>query len=59
MRIIHCFADHIHQLCNSNRLLRNLNRDVAEEMNSKANQMLSKYCALADEIFESVRANFF
>ena len=35
------------------------NRAVAEEMNAKAIGMLDKYCALADEIFESVRANFF
>ena len=35
------------------------NREVAEEMNKKANDMLDKYCAMADEIFESVRANFF
>ena len=34
------------------------NRTVAEEMNVKANGMLDKYCALADEIFASVRANF-
>ena len=34
------------------------NRDVAEEMNSKANQMLRKYCALADEIFNEVKAGF-
>lgn len=34
------------------------NRTVAEEMNAKANGMLSKYCALADEIFNTVRANF-
>ena len=34
------------------------NREVAEEMNAKANGMLSKYCALADEIFTAVRANF-
>ena len=34
------------------------NRDVAEEMNRKANQMLSKYCALADEIFNEVKAGF-
>ncbi len=34
------------------------NRDVAEEMNCKANQMLTKYCQLADEIFNEVRANF-
>ena len=35
------------------------NREVAEELNAKANAMLDKYCAMADEIFESVRANFF
>ena len=34
------------------------NREVAEEMNRKANGMLDKYCAMADEIFASVRANF-
>ena len=34
------------------------NRTVAEEMNAKANGMLEKYCAFADEIFTSVRANF-
>ena len=34
------------------------NRTVAEEMNAKANGMLDKYCAMADEIFASVRANF-
>ncbi len=34
------------------------NRTVAEEMNAKANGMLTKYCALADEIFNTVRANF-
>ena len=34
------------------------NREVAEEMNAKANGMLDKYCAMADEIFASVRANF-
>ena len=34
------------------------NRTVAEEMNAKANGMLDKSCALADEIFTSVRANF-
>ena len=34
------------------------NRTVAEEMNAKANGMLTKYCALADEIFATVRANF-
>lgn len=35
------------------------NREVAEEMNTKANGMLDKYCAMADGIFEQVRANFF
>ena len=35
------------------------NRETAEELNAKANTMLDKYCSLADEIFESVRANFF
>ena len=34
------------------------NRAVAEEMNAKANGMLDKYCALADQIFAEVRANF-
>ncbi len=34
------------------------NREVAEEMNAKANGMLDKYCAMADEIFTGVRANF-
>ena len=34
------------------------NREVAEEMNAKANTMLTTYCALADEIFATVRANF-
>lgn len=33
-------------------------RDVAEEMNRKANLMLNKYCALADEIFNEVKAGF-
>ena len=35
------------------------NREAAEEMNAKANGMLDKYCAMADEIFAGVRANFF
>lgn len=35
------------------------NREVAEKMNAKANGMLDKYCAMADEIFAGVRANFF
>ena len=34
------------------------NRTVAEEMNAKANGKPEKYCARADEIFASVRANF-
>ena len=34
------------------------NREVAEELNAKANAMLSKYCALADEIFNEVKAGF-
>ncbi len=34
------------------------NRTVAQDLNAKANGMLEKYCALADEIFASVRANF-
>ncbi len=34
------------------------NRDVAEEMNAKANGMLTKYCAMADEIFNEVKAGF-
>ena len=34
------------------------NREVAEEMNAKANGMLNKYCAMADEIFTTVKAGF-
>ena len=34
------------------------NRDVAEELNRKANLMLNKYCQLADEIFKEVKAGF-
>ena len=34
------------------------NRDVAEELNRKANLMLNKYCQLADEIFNEVKAGF-
>jgi len=34
------------------------NRDVAEEMNAKANGMLNKYCAMADTIFNEVKAGF-
>ena len=35
------------------------NRELAEEMNRKCLGMLDKYCALADEIFETVKAGFF
>ncbi len=34
------------------------NRDVAEEMNRKANLMLNKYGQMADEIFNEVKAGF-
>ena len=34
------------------------NREVAEEMNAKAGGMLTKYCPMADEIFNSVKALF-
>ena len=34
------------------------NREAAEELNAKAIAMLSKYCALADEIFNEVKAGF-
>lgn len=34
------------------------NREVAEEMNRKANLMLNKYCQMADEIFKDVKAGF-
>ena len=34
------------------------NREVAEEMNRKANLMLNKYGQLADEIFSEVKAGF-
>ena len=34
------------------------NRETAEEMNAKANGMLTKYCAMADEIFTTVKAGF-
>ena len=39
------FAQRVHQ----HQSLKN--REVAEEMNAKANGMLDKYCAMADEIF--------
>ena len=35
------------------------NREVAEEMNAKCLGMLDKYGALADEIFNTVKAGFF
>ena len=35
------------------------NRELAEEMNRKANGMLAKYCAMADDIYNGVRVNFF
>ena len=34
------------------------NREAAEELNRQANLMLNKYCALADEIFDEVKAGF-
>ncbi len=34
------------------------NRQVADEMNAKANGMLAKYCAMADGIFNEVKAGF-
>ena len=34
------------------------NREVAADMNRKANLMLNKYCQLADEIFNEVKAGF-
>ena len=34
------------------------NRELAEEMNAKVLGMMDKYCALADEIFNSVKAGF-
>ena len=34
------------------------NRETAEAMNAKANAMLTKYCAIADEIFTTVKAGF-
>ena len=35
------------------------NRQAAEEMNAKCLGMLDKYGAMADEIFETVKAGFF
>ena len=34
------------------------NREVADEMNAKALGMLDKYCAMADEIFNTVKSGF-
>ena len=34
------------------------NRQVAEEMNAKALDMMAKYGAMADEIFNTVKAGF-
>ena len=34
------------------------NRDVAEEMNRQVNVMLNKYCQMADDIFDEVKAGF-
>ena len=34
------------------------NREIAEELNAKANGMMDKYCAMADEIFTVVKAGF-
>ena len=35
------------------------NRTLAEEMNARCLGMLDKYCAMADGIFETVKAGFF
>lgn len=34
------------------------NREVAEDLNRQANLMLNKYCQMADEIFNEVKAGF-
>lgn len=34
------------------------NREVADEMNAKALGMLDKYCAMADDIFNTVKSGF-
>jgi len=34
------------------------NREVADEMNAKALGMLDKYCAMADDIFNTVKSSF-
>lgn len=33
-------------------------RELAQQLNDRANAMLDRYCRLADEIFAAVRANF-
>ena len=38
--------------------LRPFVREVAEDMNRHANVMLNKYCSVADEIFNDVKAGF-
>ena len=35
------------------------NREAAEELNAKCLGLLDRYCAMADEIFETVKAGFF
>ena len=35
------------------------NRELAEQMNAKCLGMLDKYCTMADEIFNTVKAGFF
>ena len=34
------------------------NREKAEEMNKKCHDMMNKYCAIADKIFDEVKAGF-
>ncbi len=34
------------------------NREKAEQLNAQANDMLARYCAMADEIFNTVKAGF-
>ena len=34
------------------------NREVAEDMNRQVNLMLNKYCDIADDIFNEVKAGF-
>ena len=36
-----------------------MNRELAEEMNAKCLGLLDKYCAMADDIFNTVKAGFF